>query len=528
MPVPAAKFPHTTRNRTKISKQPERPSARPMGTSTAYVASGARNASQSPKNVAPARKIKPEQSHATSKIVADKSFAEKLREQMDSLAGKVEQDLVREANNVRALPSEIESHAQELLAGSKVDDLSRTQQDFDDVGLGIDFGTSSTKIVARFPYKESAPAFALGVPPCAQSDAHPHLWASRLWLAPDGHFSLLPVSEGKLLCGLKANMLRSDCERRIALVNGNSSATALEAATAFLALQIRRARGWLKLNRSINFCQKPIRWSYTVGFPAASLDKPDLRRRYEYMFAAAILLSQQEGDVTAARTRKMIQEVGAAASAPEEIGGGIATEIQAAVMGFLRSKYREDGLFSLVDVGASTVDCCTFNVYKTSSGDKCSIFSADVSLLGTQPWQVARRQADIEQEFIRRLKLSQRTTIWQTYTNKYPSSERWSSGLPVFLVGGGSLSDVHRNETNGLNDWLRGQGKSGAKIMEMPVAAPLDYWCDRTVVHRLAVAIGLSWGYLDLPEVELPSAIDDLEPRRIKDIEAAFTSKDAV
>jgi hypothetical protein len=189
--------------------------------------------------------------------------------------------------------------------------------------------------------------------------------------------------------------------------------------------------------------------------------------------------------------------------------------------------------YGLVDVGGSTVDCCTFNLFKSSDGAaRCPIFAADVQMLGVERWSACQTgDAHLASEFRQQLNELQWGVIWNTKRHRYQTSERWKSGLPLFFVGGGIKSATHRDSTLGLDAWLRrhnAQG-GGVRITALPAPDGLDHGlCAADQVDRLVVAIGLSLPTIEMPEVELPSEIADLVIGAQRSTTESFVGKDQV
>jgi hypothetical protein len=420
-----------------------------------------------------------------------------------------------------------------LRTGISTKDASRQGRAVEIV-LGVDFGTTSTKTVARLPYEAGAPAFAVPALPFARAEGHAYLWASRLWLAPNGVFSLWPLPRAALAGAIKTNLMASGFEDRAVLnAGGGLTATAEEAATAFLALMIRQAKGWLATEKSGLFRRGPSRWSYNLGFPAASLNNEILRARYERCTAAAVALAAELFEVTLPVVRSAL--AAAAADAPrwlERQRAALHPEIAAAVAGFANSIRREDGLYTLVDVGGGTVDCCTFNLFTAEHGSaRCPIFSARVELLGVEPWRLCERDPAAADDFRYLLDTLQTTVIWDTKRRRHPLSERWQTGLPLFFVGGGVSSGVHQASTAKLDAWLRRltSARGGVWIEPLPAPESLEHpECPADQVHRLGVAIGLSLPAVDIPEVNLPDEIEDAEPTRRAPTDDNYVGKDQV
>ena len=226
--------------------------------------------------------------------------------------------------------------------------------------------------------------------------------------------------------------------------------------------------------------------------------------------------------------------LGSAPTTQEELerrGIALVPEISAAVAGFANSTKRDNGLYALVDVGAGTVDCCTFGLgdWREEGEIGCPIFMADVAMLGVEPWRSCQDDAELAAFFEKKVAEQQRGVIWDTRQRRHRSSERWRTGLPVFLLGGGAASDMHRRVTAGLDAWLRRSIRDGGGARVRALSVPeeeLRFDCRKEETHRLAVAFGLSFPFGEIPKAELPRSIDDDVPARRRDIEASYVSKE--
>lgn len=397
-----------------------------------------------------------------------------------------------------------------------------------DAVLGIDFGTSSTKIVARLPYQPGAPSFAVPAVPFAAAERHPHMWESRLWMTSDGIFSLAPAPDAGVLSSIKTSLMAPDCERRLVMHAPGMSATALDCAIAFLALQIRQARGWLYERHAASFGRGPLRWHYNMGLPAAKLDQCGTALQYRTCLASAIELAGTPGPIALDAVRKTIAGIGSPAERLSRQNAALLPEIAAAVAGFARSRRREDGLYAMVDVGAGTMDCCTFSLRAGEEGDRCPIFAADVSLLGMQPFELCGDNEALKTSFAGEVNSHVCRVIRPTKTMKYPTSPRWKEGLPVFLVGGGKPSKIHRSEIINIDRNMRQAHWGGLKVLDLPEPEGLEHSANNGELHRLAVAVGLSLPATDIPEVELPTSIDDIPLLSWRDYEKGFVGKELV
>lgn len=445
---------------------------------------------------------------------------ERLRRRLDLIALAMPGPALDSDAVDRADIAEIESR---IHGGARTSvDSPRTRSIIDAV-LGVDFGTSSTKIVARLPFAAGTTAVAIPVPQTAQSDGHPHLWRTCIWVAPDGSLSIAPKSGATRVDRLKTRIIAN-------AGNALPDYEADELACGFLALQIQQARGWLLDRRADLFGRGPLRWWLNVGFPAESLDLPTLRARYEMIVAAAMDLSHERKRLTRQFVREALKAVaGSDKKRLADRNGFLFPEIAAAVAGYASSSKRKDGLFAMVDVGAATLDVCTFNLFPDQQGLlKCPIFEADVSLLGVEVWRHCNEDVELKRFFPDEVELRQRKVIWTTKKERYRLSDRWSSGLPIFLVGGGSLSDVHVEATSKISGWLAGQGCGGAAIENLPPPDELLFECAPGDVQRLAVAVGLSLFNTDIPQAKLPSEITNDAAPAVRESIGNYISKDMI
>jgi hypothetical protein len=379
--------------------------------------------------------------------------------------------------------------------------------------VGVDFGTTCTKIVARLPYEPGEPAFAVPAPRAIRAEDHPYLARSAVWLGADGVFGLIERAGADPFTGFKASLLGAfpafgGVER--------PGPSAEELTTAYLTLQLRSAVGWLLLAHGDGALGKgELSWSWNFGFPAASLDDEALASRYRRCAAAALDLVRRGEPVTLELIRQTLASFSGeqAGLFLERQNAHLVPEVAAAVVGFAHSAEREDELFALVDVGGLTVDACTFNlVDRKSHGLRCGIFEARVEQLGVEAWKTCQREPNGPIQFEKKFDEMVRAVIWDTRVKRNPRSRRWRDGLPLFETGGGIASTMHRERIRALDQWLRDNSAQGGGVYvrSLPPAKSLVAdLCRPDTLHRLAVAVGLSLPNVWVPEVWLPRHISD-------------------
>lgn len=492
-------------------------------------AAGVRSTAAGPsKTLALVKRIAGPQKPASTQAQAVSDPKAILKQRIGTLPTLVEKHTSAAAANVLAMPAELDELSDRLERGASTA-LPEPRSDITlDVVLGIDFGTSSTKIVARLPYESGKPSFAIPCVRFAMAEGHPHMWESRIWLTPEGLFSLAPERGAAVLCSIKTNLMRPDCDHAMVLHVPGRSATALECATAFLALQIRQARGWLYRNQAHMLGRGPIRWHYNVGLPAAKLDQLKSVKQYQTCLVAAIGLAAKIGSVSLDAVRAEIVAINQPDNRLKDMLASLQPEIAAAVAGFAQSRRRQDGLYAMMDVGAGTLDCCTFALKDDDSGDLCPIFEAAVSLLGMQPLELCQGDEPVLECFREEVAGHLIAVLRPTMTKRHPNSPRWKEGLPVFLVGGGKPSRVHKAEVDKIDRNLRHGGKGGFIFRELPDPDGLEHVAGSDQLHRLAVAVGLSLPASDIPQVQLPTSISDVTLLPQRDYEKNYVGSEMV
>lgn len=113
-----------------------------------------------------------------------------------------------------------------------------------DLRIGLDFGTSASKIIVRPMYQAEHRAYAVPVADFAVAEGE-YLWASKLWLDENGNFMLRP-SRGSVKAEITefkiALMREQPAAEQVMFSAGSAAANAAEATTAYLATLLRHVR----------------------------------------------------------------------------------------------------------------------------------------------------------------------------------------------------------------------------------------------------------------------------------------------
>ena len=264
--------------------------------------------------------------------------------------------------------------------GAGVRDESATQfpgrqSDTVDLVIGLDFGTSSTKVVVRSPFVRSR-AVAVSWP--IGNGDRGYLLPTLLYQARQGQFSLDASERGKGQGDLKVNLM--DHPRDV---------TARAQAAAYLGLTLRTARRRFLATQRKYYGSFRIRWALNLGIPSAGYDDEECRGAFRAVAQTAWALSLRpdlpmEGGAVAAL---------GAAGRDSAVQIDVVPEIAAEVVGYARSRHRREGLHVMVDVGASTVDICGFVLHARDGDDRYELLTALVERLGVRELHLRRMGA---------------------------------------------------------------------------------------------------------------------------------------
>lgn len=437
--------------------------------------------------------------------------------------------------------------------------------------IGVDFGTSCTKVVCQSPYKLAGRAVVVpfekaGHPSCC------YFLPTRVGMTADDHLLLTsPAQATTVFPHLKVGILDQfpgGGQRRAVDFTEDPSVYA----AGYLALTLRETRRWFLRTQSDSYRMDRLRWSLNLGVPSAGYDDEAIRAEFEAIAKTAWQVSlepepfklQQVSDVL--RTARAVGDSG-------EIHIRVIPEVAAQVVGYAKSRYREEGLHVLVDLGASTLDICSFLLWSVEGVDTYKMLTADVTRLGllnlhhrrmtavgrkfpfdrvpedlvlALPRWDASQLADLD--MVRELKVCDDSftkecvqrlcgTIRDLRMKRDPLSSRWKDGLPVFVAGGGAHSTIFANFVPAVDTAAKGfwnmQGVHERRL-PVPPLANLDDLIDNSAVYtRLGVAYGLSVDEPNIGPIERPSEIDDLNspldsPKEGGGWEDRYISKDQV
>ncbi|MGQ4808528.1 hypothetical protein NKDENANG_01911 [Candidatus Entotheonellaceae bacterium PAL068K] len=429
--------------------------------------------------------------------------------------------------------------------------------------IGLDFGTSCTKVVLRDPALRTADAVpfeGLAYP------QNPYLLPTKIYIDREGCVSLQPpTAEGQVDADLKLDLMRAD----------SSDVAPSANAAVYLGLVLREVKRWFAEAKGPIYQNMKLIWWLNIGLPSRSYDNPDLCQVFRTVALAAWQLACYSGAITQERACQAVLQARQRINAqlpveeddihPDRVCE--LPEIIAEVAGYARSPRRREGMYLIVDVGASTLDISTFILWQSEGEDTYAILTAEVEELGVlklHQWrldEVARLSkewrdklsgagdgvtpipelkdyifnpqqvelAEVDKIFQKNCAVLIRLVVHATKHRRNPLAPAWERGLPVFISGGGAQMPLYREVLELAEERLN---IMWAGFQEMEPEQPGDLEApgleDRDY-HRLAVAYGLSFSSLDIGEITPPGAIPDISRDLVVlDVSRRYVSKDMV
>lgn len=222
-----------------------------------------------------------------------------------------------------------------------------------EVVLGLDFGTSSVKVVVGDP----ALGKAFAVPFCEGEGIGRFLLPSRLYQTG----AMFSLDRGELAHrDLKLSLLANPEDRvlHVRLV-------------AFLAFVIRRARGWLFTEQMAVYKHSKIVWRLAVGLPAAQHLETSLSKLFGNLALAAWIVAGASIEVSEESIEQVLDDVVQSSKTIKEVDVTVVPEIAAQIFGFVASNSFDkmaSNIYLIADIGAGTVDSSLFHVKPAKGG----------------------------------------------------------------------------------------------------------------------------------------------------------------
>ena len=428
-----------------------------------------------------------------------------------------------------------------------------------EIVIGLDFGTSASKVVVRVPDLPGEQAFAVDFGEFAHPSM-PCLLPTRLWVAENGECDLARREGGRVINDIKLELFADGdhLNNRNGPTRQGFSVEAI--ATAYLALLLRHTRhSFLEGRRNLVGHAESLNWSMNLGVPSPCIEDNAENARFRLVGKAAWMLSVMAGSITVGRAEDELRYMRDAPDYWERDDDGLACdfelipEIAAAASGYALTDVRREGLHLIVDIGAATVDLCGFLLY-ARDGDRYSLLTAirvyherieairrvhqeradelrdshdpltpmgdDIDMYLPARERVVRSVEEAEGNVRRHWYSLLKRVVRCLKERRVKKATDWPTTLPLLVIGGGSRLPFFASLVEESRERL------GARLVELPIA---DTFPDgRGEAHRIAVAWGLSNRALDVGDITPADRIGDVESSRESDWRGRFIGMEDV
>ena len=444
--------------------------------------------------------------------------------------------------------------------------LDNTEPNRISINLGIDLGTSFSKVVWRGPDKAYPVCFG-GNPASLEDYLVPSIVVfdgltlqstlndkSRLSTPnsiPNFKMCLACLSDPNQECQ------PSDCSLSNWSRALDSLPETVELVTAtYLAHLISRSKKLVQTHlRKLGVKDSSIYWSANLAVPEKYMDTSPVLKSFEGVFRIAWLMAElfdQLGELD--KTRDVIESYSCAKAITTNRHGldcFVYPEVAAEVASVTKPRSAKQGLYAFVDVGAGTVDGSVFRFYRPFKDDPSQFtYAASVIRAGAAHVELdaSEKLAQLSLEWFKRMKedgghagrlslspelildppfedsitglgvevRDELVKLFKAAHEKEPGEFKWSD-LQLVIGGGGSSLPFYVDAAREAFT-LKGHHR-GNNLTSVSLDAPSDFEMgrlSRKTFHRFAVAYGLSFHRVNLPDVVLAKDVNPAGPGRVR------------
>jgi hypothetical protein len=407
-----------------------------------------------------------------------------------------------------------------------------------DLVLGVDLGTSCTKVVIGDPG-----------------------WQDKFYAVP------FKTTNGDISGWLNTTRIDGESNLKMRLMRDPYMEIPQNQLACYLAGVIRHSLAWFEQHAPAAYKNCDLSWSLSLGFPGKNVKGHPLRLPYLAMANLAIDLVSHDQDISMQLAKRLrSREIRPSRIMPPS-RVFLYPEIAAQLAGYVNSPYKERGNLLLIDVGAGTLDVSTIIVHDVDSQDVVSFHHCEVVELGA--YQLFLRRArelegvapgcmrlaiddfqdgtnsipdelaeyvhnpsrELEDGFRRASREHERAVIDAPFrclvefrnslrsVHVSPRYDPWGNSLRFFLTGGGSRLPFFNkilangrleNElvNNNFTRWEHNEARrqrlgQGFRLETIPCPNHLQNFPEtvRRDFDRMSVAYGLAYGHENLMKI---------------------------
>jgi hypothetical protein len=236
--------------------------------------------------------------------------------------------------------------------------------------LGIDFGTSCTKVVIG-----------------------DHGWLGQSYVVPIG------MGNEEIEKFLRPSQIfigqHHETNLKLRLMANPELVEIQDLVALYLAGVIRDSLKWFSCKASRRYEARTAVWKINLGFPAKKIEDGPLVQAYRIIgrLASTLGVSELPLNKTSVNLLRRGSNSMTTTVGKPEVSLEIYPEIAAQLAGYVNSPYRVPGNLILVDVGAGTLDVSTLILHNDLSEDVVSFHFCEVAPLGAMKLLQARMEA---------------------------------------------------------------------------------------------------------------------------------------
>lgn len=443
-------------------------------------------------------------------------------------------------------------------------------QDKCELVVGLDLGTSCTKVVIQSPLHHFRWSHAV---PFQTRSGWTSLIPTQLYYDPaTGNTDLNDFPHAKVFQNLKLRFIDKPNQPVCSLDDG-TQVSILDFSIAYIANILNKAREWLFANKADMFREYEIVWHLNMGIPSSNYESKYFGL-YRTIALAGWQLSIYPEAIKLAQAKQVSQRI---IHHEEKLTiqrdhVHIIPEVTAEVINYARSASRTAGLHFIIDVGASTLDMAGFELYDRGGKDNYSLIETHVRRLGAyrlhlnrlkiakkmisdcysfeeisadpsyrvpQTYDDYRRRfesitfSDHNSGFRKEVTLSIFGVLKALRQRSDPLHPSWKRGLPILLCGGGQHVDMYGEVLEEIGRWYLKHTRVAPFQIRKLNEKPVNFHGADVEFHRLVVAHGLSFPRREFGEIiprhqviKTPSSTDlDFFDKLYPPEEAIFSEK---
>jgi hypothetical protein len=445
--------------------------------------------------------------------------------------------------------------------------LGSTESNAIPINLGIDLGTSFSKVVWRGPDK--AYPICFGDNPASLNDyLVPSIVVFDGTTLQTGLSDTEKLSTQNAIANFKMCLAcvsdsgqecqPYDCELSNWSRALNSLPEPVELVNAtYLAHLISRSRELVQTHlRKLGVKNQSIFWSANLAVPEKYMDASPILRSFDGVFRTAWLMAalfDEMGELN--RTQEVIESYACAkaiAASNQALDCSVYPEVAAEVASVTKPRSAKQGLYAFVDVGAGTVDGTVFRFYRPLKDDPSQFtYAASVIRAGAAHVELdaSDKLGQLSRAWFKRMKedggharglsltpelildppfdeslgkiravvKDELIQLFHAAHDKEPGEDKWRD-LQMIIGGGGAALPLYVNAAREAFT-QKGVGRGG-NLTSVSLDAPSDFEMGRlshNTFHRFAVAYGLSFHRVNLPDVVLAKDVHPGGPGRVRD-----------